>query len=111
MIDDPVSNQIKPFEITDTNRYVPVIFLSSQDNAKLLQHLKSDIKRTLDWKNHRSKVIIEKRNSYLDFLIDPSCAGVNRLFVLLCQYKTGRASYKQYLSFDKKKTKDCNKVK
>ena len=109
MIDDPVSNQIKPFEITDTNRYVPVIFLSSQDNAKLLQHLKSDIKRTLDWKNHRSKVIIEKRNSYLDFLIDPSCAGVNRLFVLLCQYKTGRASYKQYLSFDKKKQKTAIK--
>ena len=103
MIDDPVSNQIKPFEITDTNRYVPVIFLSSQDNAKLLQHLKSDIKRTLDWKNHRSKVIIEKRNWYLDFLIDPSCAGVNRLLFYYVNIKlVEQVTSNTYLSTKKK---------
>ena len=35
------------FKITDTKIYVPVVTLSTQDNAKLLQQLKSSLKRTL----------------------------------------------------------------
>ena len=34
------------FAITDTKLYVPVVTLSTQDNAKLLQQLKSGFKRT-----------------------------------------------------------------
>ena len=37
IIDGPIDNQIPTFAITDTKLYVPVITLSSQDNAKLLQ--------------------------------------------------------------------------
>ena len=36
------------FVITDAKRYVPVVTLSINDNAKLLQKLKSDFKRTIN---------------------------------------------------------------
>ena len=36
-----VANQSAAFSITDTKSYVPVVTLSTQDNAKLLQQLKS----------------------------------------------------------------------
>ena len=37
------------FKITETKRYVPVVTLSTQDNAKLLQQLKSGFKRKINW--------------------------------------------------------------
>ena len=37
------------FAITDTKLYVPVVTLSTQDNAKLLQQLKSGFKRIINW--------------------------------------------------------------
>ena len=37
------------FEITDTNLYVPVVTLSTQENTKLLQQLKSGFKRVINW--------------------------------------------------------------
>ena len=39
------------FVITETKPYVPVVTLSTQDNVKLLQQLKSGFKRTINWKN------------------------------------------------------------
>ena len=59
-----------------------MVTLSTQDNAKLLQQLKSGFKRTINWNKYQIKVSTEKQNQYLDFLIDPSFQGVNRLFVL-----------------------------
>ena len=35
-------------KITDTKLYVPVVTLPTQDNAKLLQQLKSGFKRTIN---------------------------------------------------------------
>ena len=37
------------FEIADAKLYVPVVTLSTQDNTKLLQQLKSCFKRTINW--------------------------------------------------------------
>ena len=37
------------FKLTETKLYVPVVTLSAQDNAKLLQQLKSGFKRTINW--------------------------------------------------------------
>ena len=37
------------FAITEIKLYVPVVTLSIQDNAKLLQQLKSGFKRTINW--------------------------------------------------------------
>ena len=43
-----VTNQNPTFTITETNLYVPVVTLSTQDNAKLLPQLKSGFKRTIN---------------------------------------------------------------
>ena len=40
VISDAAANQDTIFPITDTKLYVPVLTLSNQDNAKLLQQLK-----------------------------------------------------------------------
>ena len=42
-----VANQIPTFTITETNLYVPVVTLSTQDNANLLSQLNSGFKRTI----------------------------------------------------------------
>ena len=55
---------------------------SSDNNAKLLQQLKSSFKRTINWNKHRSKMSKEGKNHFLDFLIDPSFQGVNKLSIL-----------------------------
>ena len=43
------------FEITDTKLYVPVVTLSTQENTKLLQQLKSGFKRVINWNKYLSK--------------------------------------------------------
>ena len=42
------------FEITDTKLYISVVNLSTQDNAKLRQQLKSGFKRTINWNKYQS---------------------------------------------------------
>ena len=56
IIDDPVNNQAPTFAITDTKLYVPVVTLSTQDKAKLLEQLKSGFKRTISWNKYQSKM-------------------------------------------------------
>ena len=50
-----VANQVITFSITDTKLYVPVVTLSTQDNAKLLEQLKSSFKITINWNKYESK--------------------------------------------------------
>ena len=52
-----VAAQAATFSITDTNKVlVPVVTLSTQDKAKLLQQLKSGFKRTINWNKYQTKV-------------------------------------------------------
>ena len=44
------ANRVRTFAMTNAKLYVPVMALSTQDNAKLLQQLKSGLKRSIDWK-------------------------------------------------------------
>ena len=44
------------FKITETKLYVPVVTLSAQDNAKLLQQLKSGFKRTIHSNNSLEQI-------------------------------------------------------
>ena len=76
------------FKITDTKLYVPVVTLSTQDNEKLLQQLKSGFKRTINWNKYQPKVSPERQNQYLNFLIDPSFQGVIKLCFIV--WKWGR---------------------
>ena len=43
------------FKITETKLYVPIVTLSTQDNAKLLQQWKSGFKRTISWNKYESE--------------------------------------------------------
>ena len=69
-----LSNDAKAtrFRIDDITLYFPFETLSTHDNAKLLQHLKSGFKRTINWNKHQSKIRIQAPNPCLAYLIDPS---------------------------------------
>ena len=84
------------FKITDTKLYVPVVTLSTQDNAKLLQQLKSGFKRTINWNKYESNIKTFAQNRYLNHLINPSFQGVNRLFVLSFENEDQRKSHSSY---------------
>ena len=86
----------RKFEITGTTLYVPVVTLSSQDNAKLLQQLKSGFRRTIIWDKYQSDPKTYTQNIYLNHLVDPSYRGVNRLFVLSFENETDRTSHLTY---------------
>ena len=58
--------------------YLPVVTLLIEDNAKPLQQLRSEFKRTINWNKCQSKKPTEAQNRYIDFLISPSFHGVNR---------------------------------
>ena len=91
-----VANQNATFAITNTKLYVPVVTLSTQDNAKLLRQLKSGFKRVINWNNCLSKPELLAQNPSLNHLVEPSFQGVNRLFVLAFEKDTQRKSPKGY---------------
>ena len=55
LVYNDVANQCATFSITDTKLYVLVVTLSTQDNAKLLQQLKSGFKIVINWNKYLSK--------------------------------------------------------
>ena len=90
-----VANQVPAFTITETNLYVPLVTLSTQDNAKLLPQLKSGFKRTISWNKYLPKPELLPQNPNLNHLIEPIFQGVNRLFVLAFGNEAQRASKKR----------------
>ena len=64
-----LANQNATFAITDTKLYVPVVNLSTQDNSKLLQQLKSGFKRVINWNKYLSKLELLRRNPNLNHLV------------------------------------------
>ena len=95
------------FQITETNLYVPVVTLSTQDNAKLLQQLKSGFKRTINWNKYESNIKTFAQNRYLNHLINPGFQEVNRNFVLSFENEDDRASHSIYY-LPKVEMKDYN---
>ena len=91
-----VANQNATSAITDTKLYVPVVALSTQDNAKLLQQLKSGFKRAINWNKYLSKPELLAQNPNLNHLVESSFQGVNRLFVSAFENDTQRTSAKVY---------------
>ena len=87
------STGVGAFAITDTKLYVPVVTLSTQDNAKLLEQLKSGFKRVINWNKYLSKPELLAQNPNLNHLVEPSFQGVNRLFVLAFENDTQRTSH------------------
>ena len=87
--------------------YVPVVTLSTQDNAKLLQQIKSSFKRTFNWNKHQSKVSMQMPNPYLDYIIDRSFQGVNGVFALSFENSTHRTMHTKHLTVE---IKDYNVI-
>ena len=88
VISNAVANQAITFAITDTKLYVSIVILSTQDNSKLLPQLKAASKRTVNWNKYQLKKKKKRKekhktkqpqNRHLDYLIDPSFQGVDRL--------------------------------
>ena len=71
-----VVKQNATFAITDTRLYVPVVTLSTQDNAKLLQLLKSGFKRVINWNKYLSKADLLAQNLKLNHLVEPRIISI-----------------------------------
>ena len=64
-------NQVPTFEIQfETNLYVTVVTLSTQDNAKLLSQLKSGFKRTISWNKYLPKPELLPQDENLNHLVE-----------------------------------------
>ena len=84
------------FKIEDTKLYVLVVALSAENDNKLLEQLKTGFKRTITRNKYRSEMSNQTKNNNLNYLIDPTFTNVNRLFVLLYENETDRASFSEY---------------
>ena len=96
LIATTILNQGATFEITDTKLYVPVVTLSTQENTKFLQQLKSGFKRVINWNKYLSKPELLAQNPNLNHLVEPSFQGINRLFVLAFENDNDRISDDEY---------------
>ena len=67
--------------------------LSTKENARLLQQLKSGFKRAINWNKYLSKPELLRRNAILNYLVEPSFQRVNRLFILAFENNTQRTSH------------------
>ena len=71
LVSTNVANQNATLAVTDTKLYVAVT-LPTQDNAKLLQQLKSGFKRVINWNKYLSKPELLAQNPNLSHLVKPS---------------------------------------
>ena len=95
------------FAITEIKLYVPVVTLSTRDNEKLLQQLKSGFKKTISRNKSESSIKTFAQNRCLNYLINSRFQGANRLFVLAFENENGRTSHPTYY-LSKVEIKDYN---
>ena len=91
--DSPTNATVK---VTDTKLYVRVVTLSAENDNKLLEQLKTGFKRTIKWNKYRSEISNQVKNNNSNYLIDPTFAKVNRMFVLSFENEAGRTSFEKY---------------
>ena len=95
------------FRITDAKLYVPIVTLSIEENSKLTKLLNEAFKRPIYWNEYKvtSHKIVEIADAndvkHIRELLDSSCQGVKRLFVLAYNNTAGNNhvsvdSYKKY---------------
>ena len=79
------AGQVVSFMILDTNLYLPIATLSTNDNTNLTKQLNEGFKRTIYWNQYVSKPFLEtphKKAGFTRFALDAAFQGVNRLFAL-----------------------------
>ena len=70
--------------------------LSSENDNKLLEQLKTEFKITITWNKYRSEISNQTKNNTLNYLIDPTFTNVNRLFVLSFENEEDRTPFLKY---------------
>ena len=76
------------FTITDAKLYVPIVTLTVEDNSKLSKLLNEGFKRSIYWNEYKVtpnriiEIAVANDMKHIIELLDSSCQGVNRLFVL-----------------------------
>ena len=84
------------FEIKDTKLHVPVVTLSTKNDNKRLEQLKTGFKRTIKWNKYGSEMANQTKNNNLNYLINPTINKVKRLFVLSFKNEDDRTSFSEY---------------
>ena len=95
------------FTITDVKLYVPIVTLSIEENSKLTKLLNEGFKRLIYWNEYKEtpnktvEIAAVNDVKYIRELLDSSCQGVKRLFVLAYNNTAGNNqvsvdSYKKY---------------
>ena len=79
IISTNIADQNTTFTITETNLYLPVVTLSTQDNAKLLPQLTSVFERTISWNKYLEKQELLAQNANLNHLIEPFRKDAQRI--------------------------------
>ena len=97
------------FKIIDSKLHVPVVTLSTQDDNKLIEQLKTEFKRTIKWKKYRSEITNQNKTGNLNYLIDLAFRKINRLFVLPFGNEGDRTSVSKYY-IPTAEIKDFNEV-
>ena len=81
------------FKIKDTTLYVSLVTLSTKDDNKFLEQLKTGFKKTIKWNKYRPEVTKQAKTNNLNYLIDPTFNKVNRLFALSFENENDRTYY------------------
>ena len=91
---DKINQESVTFKITAQSCMFHL--LSTENEEKLLEQLRTEFKRTIKWNKYRSKMTNQSKNNNLNYLIDPTFTKVNRLFVLSFENENDRASFSKY---------------
>ena len=75
-------NQATIFAITDTILSIPVLTLIISRGCKTITTVVIRLKRIIIWKKYESEASTQAQNKYLNYLLDPSFQGENRLLML-----------------------------
>ena len=99
------------FTITDAKLYIPIVTISTEDNAKLSKLLSKGFKKPVYWNQYS---VIEEKSCHANALIkesiNPNCQRINRLFVLTCEGGVNRVtadSHRRYF-LPRVEIKTCN---
>ena len=95
------------FKITDTKLYVPVVTLSTENDKRFLEQLRTGFKRTIKWNKYRSEMTNQTENHNLNYLLDSTFTKLNRLFVLSFENENNGTSFFNYYT-RKVEIKDFN---
>ena len=67
--------------------YVPLVTMSTEDDNKSLEQLKTGLKRNLKWNKYRSEMTDWAKTNNLNYIIDPTSNKSNLIDFLFCHLK------------------------